>query len=51
MAKYKKKTNKRKVEILEKALELSGERVHRIAVAMGYVYSDLYDEPTWFYSK
>lgn len=48
---YKKKTPAKKVKILEKAMEITGSKTHRIAVAMGYYYTDDYNEPTWVKSK
>ena len=44
---YNSKTASQKVKILEKAMEITGSKTHKIAVAMGYKYSDMYNESTW----
>jgi hypothetical protein len=48
---YEAKTTKEKVKILEKALDIVGSKTHKIAKAMGYYYSDDYNESTWIKSK
>jgi len=48
---YNKKTPEQKVKILEKSMEVKGAKVHKLAVAMGYYYTDDYDELTWVKNK
>jgi len=48
---FKKKKEEQKLKILSKAMNMQGSKVHKIARSMGYVYSDMYNEPTWYKPK
>lgn len=51
LAIYERKSPENKLKVLEKAMEVTGSKTHKIAVAMGYYYTDDYNESTWVKSK